>query len=181
MITLFVDASHCPETMAAGWGAWAIQDSWKMGKLFSGRIHQEVLNSSEAEIYGVANAVRYLASRQMIRTSSIMIQCDNLRALQLIMVAIPHAENRPHKNSANIEGVPPLPSLAESKAIEMLAKDLGHLKFVYVRHIKGHSAGTGRNWVNRKCDQLAGEQMRKVRQSLGWGDRKPKFRRDRPI
>lgn len=50
MITVFVDASHCPQTKAAGWGAWAKGHGWERGIACGGPLKMSPLNSSEAEI-----------------------------------------------------------------------------------------------------------------------------------
>lgn len=180
MITLFVDASHCPETHAAGWGAWAIQDAWEKGKVFGGRISKTVLNSGEAEICAIVEAVKYLKGRSWLQDNTLMVQSDSHRALQLFMMSLPHTKIRQHADSKDWSNGPVAATPAEKWAIEMLTNDLGHFPFLYVRHIKGHASGEGRNWVNRRCDAVAREHMYKERQTRGGRPRKPsknRFRR----
>ena len=181
MITLFVDASHCPETHAAGWGAWAIQDGWEKGKVFGGRISKTVLNSSEAEVCAIVEAVRHLAARGLLKDNTLMVQSDSHRALQLFMMSLPHTKLRQHEDSKDwSEDTVIRPTPTEKWAIEMLTNNLGHFPFLYVRHIKGHASGEGRNWVNRRCDAVAREHMYKERQTRGGKAKKPnkdRFRR----
>lgn len=179
MITLFVDASHCPNSHAAGYGAWAIQDGWEKGKVFGGRISKEVVNSGEAEVCGIVEAVKYLRAHKLMGDNTLMIQSDSHRALQLVILALPHTEIKQHKDSKDwgMSNIRPTP--AEQWAITQLTNDLGLMAFIYVRHIKGHSDGDGRNWVNRQCDRVAREQMYKERQKRGHKPPKPKYRMDR--
>lgn len=180
MITLFVDASHCPNTLAAGYGAWAIKDGWEKGKVFGGRISKEVLNSGEAEVCAIVEAVKYMRVRGFLEDSTLMVQSDSHRALQLFLMALPDAQIRQHADSKNWVPGPVSATPTEKWAMEALTRDLGHFPYLYVRHIKGHASGEGRNWVNRRCDAVAREHMYKERQTRGGKAKKPdkaRFRR----
>lgn len=168
MITLFVDASHCSQTLAAGWGAWAIGDGWDHGRTFGGQISRRVTNSGEAEMAAVEHAVREMGGRGWLGgDDALMLQSDSHRALQLFLVQFPNAEIRNHANSAPFARTNLLPSKAEEIALMNLEQHLTRFKWLFVRHVKGHSEGEGRNWVNRKCDEIAKQNMRRMRKSKG--------------
>lgn len=168
MITLFVDASHCSQTLAAGWGAWAIADGWDHGRTFGGQHKRRVLNSGEAEVWAMAEAIHHMKTRGWLTDDALMIQSDSHRALQLFLVKFPNAEIKNHTDSKPFVRPSSLyPSPAESAAQEDMYRDLLTMKWLFVRHVKGHASGDGRNWVNRKCDEIAKQNMRRMRQSRG--------------
>ena len=63
-----------------------------------------------------------------------------------------------------IDGKQPVMSLLQRRAMDYIL-DLAtkyHIRVVS-KHIRGHQDGGGRNWVNRRCDYLAGLGMRAAR------------------
>jgi hypothetical protein len=96
---------------------------------------------------------------------AIMLQSDSHRALQLFLVKFPNAEVRNHADSVPFVRTSMYPSPAEVSAQEELHRDLLRMKWLFVRHVKGHASGDGRNWVNRKCDEIAKLNMRRDRES----------------
>lgn len=169
MITLFVDASHCPTSWAAGWGAWAISDHWDRGKTAGGMIFQEVSNSSEAELAAIVSACKWLESLDIWEQEKVlMIQSDSHRALRLVINGIPSAEVRHHKESAHFRGKHPSASATEKVLYKELAKVLTDRK-IYLRHVKGHASGNStRHGVNNLCDQIARRNMNKHRTLKGY-------------
>lgn len=160
MVTVFADASHCPFTKAAGWGAWAKGEGWKSGITFGGPIRAQVKNSAEAEIAAMTNAiVRLYNGGQLDGATVIMLQSDCLRALQLLLMALPQARPSDHKDGAQVLPQKLNPSPLEDKALGIAREVLSECQSVLVRHVKGHREGGGRNWVNRACDSIAKKHM----------------------
>lgn len=163
MITIFTDASHCPNTNAAGWGAWAKRDGWPQGIVIGGPIRTEVLNSGEAEIAAMANALSRLVKEDLLPVGqTIMLQADSHRALQVVAGAIPEAKVHQHADSVPWTGTAICLSPLEKRAAAVI-KEMTAGRTIYLRHVKGHRGGGGRNWVNRTCDQIAKTHMRKQR------------------
>ena len=156
LITIFADASHCPHTKAAGWGAWAKGDGWKQGVTFGGSLGIRTNNSAEAELAAIASAVRTLFNNDSMRKyDAVMIQSDSLRALQVIYHALDTCHIANHSEGAPIPYTAQLTlSPAEKKTADNLV-ELLRGRMVYVRHVRGHQRGGGRSWVNRTCDEIA--------------------------
>lgn len=172
MITVFVDASHCPHTRAAGWGAWAKGDGWDRGITCGGPIKVTTNNSSEAEIAAMAAALQVLADGDCLTFQTVMLQSDNLRTLQLIYQTLPSCRISNHAESAAIPTSKLHASPTEKSALRIIHAIL-HQFNVFVRHVRGHRQGDGRNWVNRTCDDIAKRHMRQQRH-MRQGKRKEK-------
>lgn len=165
MITVFVDASHCPRTRAGGWGAWAKGDGWERGITFGGALKVTTNNSSEAEIAALAAALQALSEQYGLkRFRTVMLQSDNLRALQLIYMTIDGCRISNHAESADIPTNKLHPTPTEKNALRIIHAILQNHQ-TYVRHVRGHQSGEGRNWVNRTCDDIAKRHMRQQRGS----------------
>jgi ribonuclease HI len=178
MITIFADASHCPRTNAAGWGAWAKATGWPQGSSFGGPIRSTVLNSGEAEIAALTNAVIRAHNRGWLTDiPGVMLQSDSLRTLQLVLQATPNASPSDHKDGAKIVAQKLLPSPFEEKALTIITEVLLTIPTVLLRHVKGHREGNGRNWVNRTCDDIAKKHMAVERAKRGGGGSSNKSRR----
>ena len=78
-ITAFVDGSFCPETKSWGIGAWVRMGS-KKGITFS-LSGSEGINSTEVELIGLNEIKKFLLD-QDINEKIIVIQCDNISALE---------------------------------------------------------------------------------------------------
>ena len=167
-LTVFADASHCPETFAAGWGAWAKGDGWPTGVTFGGEIKARVINSAEAEMAAMANALVRLHNRGVLaHLDLVMLQSDCLRALQLLLQSVPRAESSDHRDGAQVRQVPLSPTPMEQRGIDVILDVLGGCRSILLRHVKGHKAGEGRQWVNRTCDDIARQHMRAQRVKKG--------------
>lgn len=55
-------------------------------------------------------------------------------------------------------------SPAETASLAVIQDAAGN-RPIFLRHIKGHKSGTGRNWVNSQCDRVAKRHMVQLRQS----------------
>lgn len=168
VVTVFADASHCPRTKSAGWGAWAKGDGWERGQTFGGEIRSTVLNAAEAEMAAMANALARLHNRgQLQGLRRVMLQSDCLRVLQLILQAIPRAEPSNHKDGAPVEPQKLAMSPMERKGVEIIIDVLADCESILLRHVRGHRPGEGRQWVNRVCDDIARKHMREQRTKRG--------------
>lgn len=160
-LTIFTDAALCPRTGASGWGAWmkGSGDSVTMG----GQIRDLLVSSTEAEIRAGANAFAAAASRGDLKPNSVVMwQSDSLHALRWLLAAYPMSRDRPAK-----DGIPAVrpKSVSEVQARSAGARELVRIckdmkLIVLTRHVKGHQQGPNRQWVNRRCDEIAGEHMR---------------------
>ena len=89
-LTLFVEASVCHRTHAAGYGARAKKASFAKGLIFGGRLPRGITNAGEAELGGIALNLRFLLEReQLAGLERLMVQTDSLRSLQLILQVLP--------------------------------------------------------------------------------------------
>ena len=155
MLTLFADASFSLNPRKAGYGAWAIHDSWERGYSFGGKLPLSLTNSTMAEVLAIAGAIEHLRRVQKWPKDTVMIQSDSHHALSALKGNLPNARVNNHKrHSVDFSLRSPCLSPLEREAVEYVA----HATFgvqVYLRHIKGHTQGEGRNWVNALCDRLA--------------------------
>lgn len=159
-MTVFADASHCPRSKGAGWGAWARRDGWDMGLTFGGPIKATMNNSAEAECAALANAIVRLSNQgHLTGVTWVMLQSDCLRVLQLLVQEDSRFAISDHKDGAAIEPQPLNPKPMEAKAIGIIIDLLKAVPKVYVRHVRGHTPGGGRAWVNEQCDRIARQHM----------------------
>jgi len=161
-VTLFTDAALCPRTGAAGWGAW-LKGGARASVSFGGPIADLLNSSSEAEARAAANAFAVARKRGLIEPGSVVMwQSDSLVALRWLLVAYPHARDRPAKDGLAVGRPRKVPAgAAKSPGARELARICGELELkVLTRHVRGHQQGPNRQWVNRLCDEIAGEHMR---------------------
>lgn len=161
-VMIFADASYCASTRAAGWGAWIKADG-KPSITVGGAIQAAATSAADAEAYALANAVTAAKVAGYIGAgAAVMLQTDCLVVLMGVRRAIPTAFDSPaaggsatgRRRAAGTDGF--------QKAMAVLAKDLRGA-VVITRHVKGHQAGGGRNWVNRTCDEIARKGMERRR------------------
>ena len=158
-LTLFVDASFCHRTHAAGYGAWAKKAAFEKGLIFGGPLPQGISNAGEAELGGIALALRYLLEQQhLAELDRLMVQSDSLRSLQLISQVLPGVRIANHAEAAPVTKAQLQPSAMEAKALEAIGARVSELDLL-VRHVRGHKRGQQRQWVNRMCDAEARRQM----------------------
>lgn len=167
-LTLFCDASHCPSTGAGGWGAWAKRDGWQTGVFLGNSFKRLLANSSEAELCAIANALSHLQANDCFAgVAVLMIQSDSLRALGLLHTHVRGIMPAPHRDGCDVEKVGGKMSDYETEAsVRVRGFTLETKISIYVRHVRGHKQGDGRQWVNRECDNLAREHMRYARERV---------------
>ena len=163
-VTIFADASVDHESGAAGWACW-IKGDGSNSVLHSGAFREPVGNSTNAELAALANALAVAKAIGQLR-GRVMLQSDCSAALAMIRT-IAGAEDSPAERGLRVgkwRKKPEKMYRPAVKVIQSVIQDTG-IKLV-VRHVKGHQAGGGRNWVNRQCDRLAKKHMRDLRRQL---------------
>lgn len=169
-LTLFADASFCPDTKAAGWGCWAKRREWTRGAIFGGRFKTPMGNASRAELCALANALTVLHNEGSLKgITAVWLQSDNLRALELIGQRVPQAEitdTAAADVALNLKRKHPTNEL-DRKALDLIADILGNLG-VTLKHIRAHQGDgvSGRSWVNEVCDRTAKKHMRRHRAEI---------------
>lgn len=164
-ITIFADASFCPKTRAAGWGAWAKRDGWQAGRFFGGPLRRELASANQAELCALASVVWQLErDGALTDVNSFMLQSDCLAALAAVSV-LPASfwTDSGEKSDSALRPRPPRKlSPVEREGLEAIrSASVG--RRIYLRHVKGHRAGTARSWVNNQCDAEARRHMRAMR------------------
>lgn len=170
MITLFADASFCPKTGAAGWGSWAIRDGWPKGKFNGGPLRREVPSSTTAEICALAAALwQHDKDGDLNDVKVFMLQSDNTAALRAVRGRIERSGWSASRDDRDVQAIGPTKHRSRA-AIEIQAlnaiNDIVGSRFVWLRHVKGHSSGTTRAWVNEQCDREARRHMQARRIEL---------------
>ncbi|HHG4356329.1 hypothetical protein IPC102_09600 [Pseudomonas aeruginosa] len=149
-ITVFTDASFCPNTRAAGGAVWARGEQIRFQDSFPIR---HAAQAHEAEILAVCHAIQKIAEHPELGAELrkgpmtrlvIVVDClavkqafeQEIRAGQIVKEAI--------------------------RAAMQLREQLGF--WLKVNHVKAHKGtDTPRQWVNHWCDRHAKAQMRQMR------------------
>lgn len=161
LITLFTDASYCHKTHAAGWGMWARSFVWKHPLFKGGQIQHNVSSSAEAELWAISHALCVLEDRKRIlQEQRLMVQSDCMRALAILRDGL-GATDTAHSSGLSVDQNCHFITPIEQEALWVIqnVRDTYGLDLC-VRHVKGHSDGDGRSWVNRTCDIIARKHMR---------------------
>lgn len=162
LLTLYSDASFCPKTLAAGWGAWAKRDDWDRGQLYSGAIPERPPNPGVAELLGLAYAIEAMArGGHLDGITCLVLGLDSHEAmatLARLSHAAPASAESPTVHAAVANGARN-PSEAARQAVSRIVSSVGG-RMMRLRHVKGHGGGkTARSWVNEQCDRAARLQM----------------------
>jgi ribonuclease HI len=165
--TIFADASYDGRNKAAGWAAWIKADG-RASAMASGAFKALPSSSSDAELLAIANAMHSANRLGMIDDGAeILLQSDSVHALSIVLWAIPGSIERPHENSATIFPYKK-PKLKDDarKAVEVIRAivSVRELK-VACRHVRGHTEGAGRQYVNRAVDAAARKAMRQAKKT----------------
>jgi len=78
--TIIVDASHCPDTKASGWGAWIRFNQTQCLKK-SGTFKKRPVNSTQAELWACLNSI-HIAMQFKKDLTQILIQNDCMEVIQ---------------------------------------------------------------------------------------------------
>lgn len=151
--TMICDASHCPETGAAGFAGW-IAGTGGSGAV-DGGVKDVVKSSNDAEFIAVINCLHMGLQRGLIRDGySVLIQCDNENVVNALTG---------RKNATTEVGI---------KAVRLFAdyKHRFNLSFS-IRWIKGHAQNDcNKNRAHNKCDETAKRHMKRRRSQLRAND-----------
>lgn len=149
LVTLMTDASHCPETGAAGFGFWCVSNR---GKLAGGAAFRDLLKDSyEAEFKGVANSLKASIDAGLIfNGDKVLIQLDCIGVIYCIV-----GKSEPRDDVVVVLNY-----------IQKIAKQY-ELKLM-CRHVKGHTKRLEGNRfkANNHCDDRAKKAMREARKIL---------------
>ncbi|MBY3151347.1 hypothetical protein HFO56_02960 [Rhizobium laguerreae] len=160
LVTLFCDVSFCPNTGAAGYGAWYRADDMEKGKFFGEAIPVSCRSSNDAEFWGLAMAMRHVSKVLAEKVTTVVLQCDNIAALSWMREFHPNAAAvGEHHLTHDIPPPPKTYPRAMATAVGMVRAMEPSVR-VWLKHVKGHSKSkSARSWVNGKCDRLAREYM----------------------
>jgi len=169
MVTIIADASFCPASRAAGWAAWIKADG-RDSALISGAITKIApASSGEAEFFAVANALFKAVQDGFIGPSDrVMIQSDCVAVLEAMLWGLDCQESQ-HPDGCGLQRPRRRPSLttgAGERALTTIGGIAAPLDLkLFVRHVRGHTSGGGRQWVNRACDRAARQAMEAARRN----------------
>ena len=155
-VTIFTDAANNPRKQVAGWGCWAIGDG-REPFTCSAPIRPYQERVIRCELIGLRDGLERVLTEYVRQADEfILLQTDCLDALRVINEET-NAIERQHRNGAPLAGRYYVTPAREER---MIARVIGELVFgtgrtLYVRHVRGHRPGKGRQWVNRVTDQLA--------------------------
>lgn len=148
LVTVMADASHCPQTKAAGYGFWIASGRGKKGG--GGAMKSLVSTSTLAEMQAVANAL-YIGLRCGLiqQQDRVLIQTDCEAAIFAFQAL----------RNVNEE---------EKKVVKWLYAMLNkHELKMEIRHVKGHSSSRAPRYAaNNCCDKRALKAMRKARDKI---------------
>lgn len=152
-ITIFSDASFCPDSRAAGGAYWARTDSLRLSGSFALR---SVKASHEAEVMTACLSIRALSENDGFRK-----ELQKGRSTLLVLVV----DCLTIKQAFEGESVSLSPD-CRREVDEVLALRRKMNFGLKVNHVKAHTNGKApRQWVNRWCDEAAREQMKRARKA----------------
>jgi len=146
LITLFSDASWCPQSKVGAYACW-----WKTDGITgrdSGVLKGPCISAEIAELFGLANGI-WLVLRRVRpgQGSKIIAQTDCVGAIGILK---------------GTRRTPPAEGIACADMVRAMLQQAG-VRVEY-RHVKGHrGVETPRNAVNSWCDRAARDHMRAAR------------------
>ena len=145
-VTIIADASHDPETKAAGYGFWIASQRGKKGG--HGAFKERVVNNIAAEMMALLNGLYEACKLGLVQPNdAVLLQTD-------CMSAIDAFEGRRKRITPQEQEL--VTYFKHLRSTMNINTDF--------RHVKGHTAGMdSRSFVNNKCDELAGLAMRRAR------------------
>ena len=169
MVTIIADASFCPASRAGGWAAWIKADGRDSAMISGSFTKIPPASSGEAEFFAVANALYKAVKDGFIQQRDrVMIQSDCVAVLEAMLWGLDCQESR-HPDACGLKRPRTRPGLvagAGEKALTTIGAIAAPLDLeLFVRHVRGHTSGGGRQWVNRACDRAARKAMEIVRKT----------------
>lgn len=150
-VTVFTDASFCPETKSAGGAFWARGDVERLSSSFP---IQGIKQAHEAEIVTACKAILQMGDDEKIGA---LLRLGGQIRLVLVVdcLAVQDAFEGRMRGMAGI-------IKSHIDQVEALRKQHGF--FLKINHVKAHKGtGSPRQWVNNWCDKEAKRQMREQR------------------
>lgn len=148
-VTVIADASHCPDTGAAGYGYWAVSERGRQGG--GGPIRDQIDNSTAAEMAALVNGLFFACMSGIAQSGDhVLLQTDCTGAIAAL-------ESKRTELSRD--------ERAARKRFFEVKKE--HGVTVSFRHVKGHTRRTEARYVtNNLCDQRAKTGMRLARKRI---------------
>lgn len=164
--TIISDASYDHRADVAAWAGWVRADG-RSARMFSAPIKRKIANSTQAEICAIANTLAAADAAGLIDDGmEVMLQSDCTVALGWVLKLVPGVTERRHADSVAVtkvrkqKGMIGIPTEAAA-VIAKIAAARGLI--ITVRHVRGHKAGDGRQYVNRLVDKAARKHVRTER------------------
>jgi|GEM_PF-3444362 len=175
LVTLFSDASICPDTGCVGWAAWAKCDRGTARG--EGILKRLTIDSSVAEAMAAVNAIVIARQGGLIEESDrILIQTDNNSVMDILRGRARRGVRRADRERHDISHEQlHTEVLRRNEEIDEIASTYAAIVrdmnlTVIWRHCKGHRGLEDRRAaVNSDCDQRAYVHMVEARRRMGAG------------
>lgn len=149
-ITIYTDASICPESKIGAWACWIKYENAKV-LTASAPFNSLVENSTLAEMMAISNAVRYAMDRITPKEGTIFVVVTDSQGVIDTMAGKAHTG--PGKFHCTMRDI----AAATKRAVPLHCQ-------LYVKKVKAHHNGDGkRSFVNRIVDVAARAAMRRAR------------------
>lgn len=151
LVSLFTDASFCPNMKVGGYGIWTRCGKGKVEA--SGPMRRVLRSSNEAECRAVFAGLLLIAQQPWEDVTRILVQSESDHAIHLIHTKSQHKTLEELEDEGFADGY----GLAFIGAIRTYEQD--HRLIIMGRKLEGHlSFGTHkRKWANNRTDKLARE------------------------
>lgn len=168
-VTIFSDASLCPQTRAGGWAGWIKSDRGVLS--VDGEFRYQLTDTTIAEAMAALNAICYAISKNHIEKGDILVLAtDNNNVMRVLEGQARRKfrrrsakkQNRTMKEhrlhiDENNRHIATISKIYKSRIVEA-GIDLRW------NHVKGHTGRPDkRSAVNHGCDRRAKQAMRKAR------------------
>lgn len=172
LVTLFSDASICPDTGCVGWAAWAKSDRGTARG--DGALRRLTIDSGVAEAMAVVNGIVVAAQRGLIEPGDrIVVQTDNNSVMSVLRGEARRYIRRADRDKTEISSAQLHDEvLRRNEEIDEVAATYAHLVrvlrvSVVWKHCKGHRGLEDRRAaVNTNCDERARDRMREARRVM---------------
>ena len=171
-VTIFSDASICPETRAGGWAGWIKSDRGVLQ--VEGQLRAQLLDTTIAEAMAALNCICIAISRDMIQEGDVIVLATDNNNVMSVLEGTTRRKFRKKdairrkwsmrkqrryvdQSNAHIE-----------KVADMFERKITQKGFeLRWNHVKGHRGKIDkRAAVNHGCDHRAKTEMRNARRKL---------------
>lgn len=156
-VTIFADASRHVETGESGWGAWIKADG-RASMTCGAKMKEPTTGSDQAELFALINALTVARLTGAVQPEAVvMLQSDSVVALSMIRAVLAAAIDAPADGGLRVgKSRRYYRRKSFTAGLDMLKAIVAEMRLtILVRHVKGHTSGGGRNWVNRRTDSIA--------------------------